>query len=401
MIFPPESVYELRRELAARMATGALTKAEAYRQALAVDPHDPVATGFLALTAEEEGDLIRAAQLGRRFIQANPISHEGYMLLGRVLPKGPLSTAYLALGIKKLHFDPEAKERLASANVPDPPLVLPDEPEAVTRELEPHRLLHELFAAGLNAIDASLIDRVLARGADCAPLLLGVLNAYGEDLLHDNDGLLVRALALLGEIGNPAALNALARFVPLEDETIGGAARWAFTRIARQRPAETLDIVRRLAIGAEALDLAALAQQLCLMPEIPGRSGVLLSLADNIGEFEKDERDLVIVSMLTSALVMHGAHAEPAIAIEARYGAQLSREARKELKNLRAEIEAARQEIAEVEEPSIYEVCLDGFDVVEDETFERAEPKLGRNEPCWCGSGKKYKKCHLDSDEGH
>lgn len=23
----------------------------------------------------------------------------------------------------------------------------------------------------------------------------------------------------------------------------------------------------------------------------------------------------------------------------------------------------------------------------------------GRNDPCWCGSGKKYKKCHLDSDE--
>ena len=54
----------------------------------------------------------------------------------------------------------------------------------------------------------------------------------------------------------------------------------------------------------------------------------------------------------------------------------------------------------EPEEPSIYEVCLDGFDVVEDETVKRAEPKLGRNEPCWCGSGKKYKKCHLDSDEG-
>jgi len=23
---------------------------------------------------------------------------------------------------------------------------------------------------------------------------------------------------------------------------------------------------------------------------------------------------------------------------------------------------------------------------------------LNRNEPCWCGSGKKYKKCHLPSD---
>src|SRR5947209_7281935 len=25
--------------------------------------------------------------------------------------------------------------------------------------------------------------------------------------------------------------------------------------------------------------------------------------------------------------------------------------------------------------------------------------KPGRNDPCWCGSGKKYKKCHLASDE--
>ncbi len=26
-------------------------------------------------------------------------------------------------------------------------------------------------------------------------------------------------------------------------------------------------------------------------------------------------------------------------------------------------------------------------------------PKLGRNDPCWCGSGKKYKKCHLNQRE--
>ncbi len=35
---------------------------------------------------------------------------------------------------------------------------------------------------------------------------------------------------------------------------------------------------------------------------------------------------------------------------------------------------------------------------------EMAEPirrhgQLGRNDPCWCGSGKKYKRCHLDADE--
>jgi SEC-C motif len=401
MIFPPESVYEFRRELADKMNSGAISDAEAFRQALAVDPHDPAATRYLAVTAEMDGDRILAARLAHRFIEANPVSHEGYLLLGRVLADPPLAAAYAALGKKKLHFDPEAQAELEPLDLAEPPPLPEAEPEAVTRELEPHRLLHEFFVAGLDAIDASLIDRVLARGADCAPLLTGVLNAYGEDLLSDtDDGLVVRTLALLGEIGDPGALAALARFVPLEDETIGGAARWGFTRIARRRPAEALEIVRQLSIGAEALDLAALAQQLCLMPDAPGRSEVLLSLADNLSEFDKDERDLVIVSMLTSAHVMHGAGSQPAAIIETQYGALLSREARKELKNLRAEIEEARQEIAEAEEPSIYDVCLEGFDVVDDETFERAEPKLGRNEPCWCGSGKKYKKCHLDSDEG-
>ena len=29
----------------------------------------------------------------------------------------------------------------------------------------------------------------------------------------------------------------------------------------------------------------------------------------------------------------------------------------------------------------------------------RTQPKLGRNAPCWCGSGKKYKKCHLNQDD--
>jgi hypothetical protein len=33
-----------------------------------------------------------------------------------------------------------------------------------------------------------------------------------------------------------------------------------------------------------------------------------------------------------------------------------------------------------------------GDDVVKQ--IKRDEPKVGRNEPCPCGSGKKYKKCH-------
>jgi preprotein translocase subunit SecA len=30
----------------------------------------------------------------------------------------------------------------------------------------------------------------------------------------------------------------------------------------------------------------------------------------------------------------------------------------------------------------------------EDKTIRRTADKVGRNDPCPCGSGKKYKKCH-------
>jgi methionyl aminopeptidase len=32
--------------------------------------------------------------------------------------------------------------------------------------------------------------------------------------------------------------------------------------------------------------------------------------------------------------------------------------------------------------------------------MELARPRPGRNDPCWCGSGQKYKKCHLEADAG-
>jgi len=33
------------------------------------------------------------------------------------------------------------------------------------------------------------------------------------------------------------------------------------------------------------------------------------------------------------------------------------------------------------------------------EPIRKTTPRPGRNEPCWCGSGKKYKQCHLRADE--
>ncbi|MBQ9248457.1 MAG: SEC-C domain-containing protein, partial [Ruminococcus sp.] len=34
-------------------------------------------------------------------------------------------------------------------------------------------------------------------------------------------------------------------------------------------------------------------------------------------------------------------------------------------------------------------------------TVVNKKKKPGPNDPCWCGSGKKYKKCHKPIDEGY
>ena len=39
------------------------------------------------------------------------------------------------------------------------------------------------------------------------------------------------------------------------------------------------------------------------------------------------------------------------------------------------------------------------LDIPVTEPIRRTTPKVGRNDPCWCGSGKKFKKCHLGKDK--
>jgi preprotein translocase subunit SecA len=56
-----------------------------------------------------------------------------------------------------------------------------------------------------------------------------------------------------------------------------------------------------------------------------------------------------------------------------------------------AELENVRYQHAD------YDAALAGEPTAEDEAAtqpERAGMKIGRNDPCPCGSGKKYKQCH-------
>jgi uncharacterized protein len=68
--------------------------------------------------------------------------------------------------------------------------------------------------------------------------------------------------------------------------------------------------------------------------------------------------------------------------------------------------EAGEPDLPESEERSLYEEMRDSlpdavlhnrrywFEHQIPDTYRRTEPKVGRNDPCPCGSGRKYKNCH-------
>ena len=45
-------------------------------------------------------------------------------------------------------------------------------------------------------------------------------------------------------------------------------------------------------------------------------------------------------------------------------------------------------------EPHVHGPDCDHDHMAVPDTYRRVTPKLGRNDPCHCGSGRKFKKCH-------
>ena len=68
---------------------------------------------------------------------------------------------------------------------------------------------------------------------------------------------------------------------------------------------------------------------------------------------------------------------------------------RQEAEDLASRLQFQHAEAPGLDQPDALAKVLEGADVA-DVVAEpaRNEPKLGRNELCYCGSGKKYKHCH-------
>jgi preprotein translocase subunit SecA len=97
--------------------------------------------------------------------------------------------------------------------------------------------------------------------------------------------------------------------------------------------------------------------------------------AQRRAQAKKQQQDLQMTHAEEPAAEESGDGAEPRPS--APVAAAASRRERRRAAAAGAEVPAAPQQV---------------------QTVKRERPKVGRNDPCWCGSGKKYKNCHYRSD---
>jgi hypothetical protein len=369
-------------------------------------------------------------------MSAHPYDYKFPMTLAGVVSKAgnePLSTALLELAASKLLADPDEVERAREAG--GAPARFTDldsltelvqelrgkrdsEPAEVTEELRPHRLLNDVQEAMGNELERGLVEEIVKSGAACAPLLVGMLRGLAEGRLPDGGEMVGEAsLAMLGEIADIDAIPALVQFAVVDDKGLSQTAAWALERAAQKKPAEVLAAFSGFDRRMGAAERACMSENIATMPETSGKTEAILAMLDNFVVVPAEERGDIFVMISAALLHCRGKNA-PALIRKAYLDQKelLPKEAEKSIDDL-LRAYAADPALFEIpaETPStVYDICcadrLSGYSDEEDEAEDEeghvhgpncghAPEPPGRNDPCWCGSGKKYKKCHLESDE--
>jgi SEC-C motif len=255
----------------------------------------------------------------------------------------------------------------------------------------PSALIEELHNAACGELAGSVVDAIISCGPECVPLLQDTIRGDADDCV------LARALALLGEVGTPALLQELLTFFPQDSEdedATTDSAEWAARRIAQREPAQALEVIREIAASADVAALYDLSKVLAWMPDTPGRREVLLAYGNRFADVDPEEREPLAATMAISAMIMEGAKGPLIAEVRSRYAMYWSREAEKSIQSVEQELIREGPFDPTADQGSIYDLACPGYEEEETGPFVRPEPKTGRNDPCWCGSGKKFKKCH-------
>ena len=168
----------------------------------------------------------------------------------------------------------------------------------------------------------------------------GFSKNLAEDLLDEFDFSLVeRALALLGEIGNPASLPAIAEFLSFDDRRPRRVRPTGPS--AGSPPASPKRLSQRSASWcprSKRVSVAILGDQLAMTPDAPGRGEAFDEVIARAALEPGPTREPFVFAAIASLYVAEGGQSARAKELEARYADSFSREARADLRTLHQEV---------------------------------------------------------------
>jgi tetratricopeptide (TPR) repeat protein len=439
MLFPPHSVDIQRAQILRDLMDEKIGEAAAAERILAIDPGFAGAYIFLGNARLTEDAVDEAEALFWTALEHAPCGATPYLALAEMQKRRPnesLAMHFTHLAMWKLALSEEIIESVADrfrAIMPDAEIDF-RKPEAYEMlavaieqqmekaeprpepppRLKPFRVLNDLQYEAPEGLAQETLDEILANGPECLPVWRAALQEWARRPVCISIDGIAMVIATLGEISGPAIVDDLLDLVTYNDRTVSRHVYWAIWRIGQRFPAETLAILRAARPSANVSTRCGIAEQIMLLPDqAEGAETALLELLEGFAGMAREEDAPFLLLAVTEALRRRGSKRKAREVLE-RYQELLPKKSRRWL---RQQLESEGGFLPNVEHLGIAGLDIDdicGRALMDDEEEEDGDDaahgdddgaerppaiRPGRNDPCWCGSGKKYKKCHLASDE--
>jgi hypothetical protein len=435
MIRPPDHVIRECREILSKMVRDEMDPQAACDRLLDLDPNYAPAYLQLGKLRADRGDLAAAESWMWKGLDLWPARPTFYFTLAdlrlRTDLKDPLGQGLKRLAIRKMAaapgidskmielFGESAAEVGLDLDFSDPYTFKSfsaaleyeaskiTEPSDVSERLLPYRLLTALQEDAPETVPDQLLDDILANAARMTTVLHAAIREWAIHPEALGDEALCMAVALIGEIGEPELIGDLLELGGKTDWTFFLHLHWALWRMGERFPSEALEAFRKSARDASAAWRCGMAEHIGMLPDIPGLAPALLEILDDFPPRGNPDDIGYLLAVVVDALSQLGME-EDADQVMVRYEPLLARPARKWLQDVVTSEEGFIPKLAAeaIDEWDITDVCIErvlmGGKEQEEAGGEGPQApavKPGRNDPCWCGSGKKYKKCHLAADE--
>jgi len=339
VIFPPKGADRTRKQLTAHAGAWSKASEKAVRKHIQDDPTFWLPYCLLATWCLERGDRQEAETLFWQAVRTAPDQTECYLALAAVLEQNdnvPACTIIMSLGMRRGLFDNEHKQEISQSLL-----------RGLTPELR-QEMMEQL--SGDEELVALTVGRIFSQKKPNEPELLSAQFATLRAVNEILDPLLgpVPQATLDDLTNNPE------ESVPLLCAVIRS---W---------------MAGRLGDSGNWSARAAFA----LLGEIGGPA-----LLEDLTEFLQSEDERILDAVTLAAVRILERFPPPP-------GSQL------DPKELREEFDGKLEDFLDYDGPDTDEEYAE-----DDDELPLAAINLGRNDPCWCGSGRKYKKCHLNEDE--